>query len=77
MATREELIKAFFEAANPLFKSVDADVEAKQIATAMREYARKHELNLTDEEINATVAEGMEEMAKAGADFSFQNWMMK
>lgn len=81
MTKKEALDRAFDDALKTLFsttrQAVDNDVESKQIATGMKEFARKNQLEFTDEEIKATIVAGMAAKAKAGADFSFQNWTMR
>ena len=71
------LDKAFRDAVTEInVNSIDGeDILEDVLATSMKAYAERENVEFTDDEIRATIVAGLETIRKAGKDFSYQNKM--
>ncbi len=78
MSKKEMLDKAFRDAVTEInVNSIDGeDILEDVLATSMKAYAERENVEFTDDEIRATIVAGLETIRKAGKDFSYQNKMM-
>lgn len=78
MSKKEMLDKAFRDAVTVVdVNAFEGEGIIEEIlATSMKAYAEKENVEFTDEEIHATIVAGLESFKAAGKDFSYQNKMM-
>ena len=78
MSKKEMLDKAFRDAVTEInVNSIDGeDILEDVLATSMKAYAERENVEFTDDEIRATIVAGLETIRKAGKDFSYQNKLM-
>ena len=78
MSKKEMLDKAFRDAVTEInVNSIDGeDILEDVLATSMKAYAERENVEFIDDEIRATIVAGLETIRKAGKDFSYQNKMM-
>ena len=78
MSKKKMLDKAFRDAVTEInVNSIDdEDILEDVLATSMKAYAERENVEFTDDEIRATIVAGLETIREAGKDFSYQNKMM-
>ena len=78
MSKKELLDKAFNEAVTEVnVNAMETDnITEEVLATSMRAFAEREKVDFTEDEIKATIIEGLETMKEVGKDFTYQTKMM-
>lgn len=78
MSKEEMLRKAFSKAAsNAAIRYADEDIDFIVIKAEMAEYAKKHQVEVDEKEIEDYIKAEFHKMNEALKDFTFQTRMMK